>query len=204
MAVAIVGAPAAHGQISLAIPANIPAHPGDTIQVLLNFSVNDSTLDTPNGNGIASVGFDIAYNAVLGTVAGSSIALGSVISNPNYGFTPYSGNSNNSAGHIRTFSLSNPGTPGLPAGTNGSVAVMNFTVPAGTTPGSYPLTLTPDSHTFITQNFNAVTYTSGNGLSLTNGSILVTAVPEPTSLALVGLFALPWALWRRRRPLRLT
>lgn len=63
---------------------------------------------------------------------------------------------------------------------------QNFTLSAGAT-GTFNITLTPAS---------AIATASATTTSLTNGSIVVTGVPEPTSLSLLGLGGL--ALLRRR------
>src|SRR5207249_2150748 len=137
---------------------------GDTITVPVSLTVSGTQLDSAHGNGIATVGFLINYDTSLGTVPGSAIGLGSLISNPSYGFPPYASNANDSAGQIRTFSNGTPGTPGLPAGTSGSVALISFTVPSGAAPNTYPFTFGTTTSTFVTDN-NFTTYTSGSGLT---------------------------------------
>src|SRR5438874_12126337 len=96
-------APAARAQIVLAIPTNLTAHPGDTVMIPLTLTETGNVLDAAHGNGIATVGFAVSYDPGLGTVPGSAIGLGSLISDPSYGFPPYSSNANESAGQIRTF-----------------------------------------------------------------------------------------------------
>jgi Cohesin domain/PEP-CTERM motif len=185
---AVVAPAAARGQIVMSLPATLTAHPGDTITIPLTLTEAGTDLDAAHGSGIATVGFAISYNPALGTVPGTDIALGSLISNPSYGFPAYSVNANESAGQIRTFSLGNPGTPPIPLGTAGPIAQITFTVPVGTATNSYPLTLNPTSATFITDN-NFTTYASGSGLTLVNGTLTVTPVPEPASLLLAGAAA---------------
>src|SRR5580704_2706471 len=187
---ALAAAPAgARAQIILSLPTNLTAHPGDPITIPLTLTETGNVLDSAHGNGIATVGFAISYDPSLGTVPASSIGLGSLISNPSFGFPPYSSNANESAGQIRTFSAGTPGTPGLPSGTTGPVAQISFTIPLGTTPNSYALTLDPTigstTTTFITDN-TFTTYSAGSGLTLSNGMLTVTPVPEPGSLFLVG------------------
>jgi hypothetical protein len=179
----------AHAQLALSIPTTLTAHPGDTVTVPVTLTVTGNNLDAAHGNGIASVGFAIGFNSTFGTVPGSSIVLGSLISNPSYNFSPYSANANESAGQIRTFSIGTPGTPGLPAGTIGPVAQFNITVPSGTAPADYNFTFLPTigstTTTFITAN-DFTTYSFASGLALTNGRLTVTPVPEPGTLIWVG------------------
>jgi hypothetical protein len=197
LAFAVVAPAAARAQVVLSLPATLTAHPGDTISISLTLTAAGTNLDAAHGNGIASVGFALSYSASLGTVPGSDLGLGSLISNPSYGFPPYSANANESAGQIRTFSLGNPGTPALPLGTTGPIALILFTVPVGTAPNSYPFTLDPTAATFITDN-NFTTYTSGSGLTLVNGTLTVTPVPEPSGLFLVGAVVAVVGVARRR------
>ncbi len=191
---------AARGQLVLSIPTNLTAHPGDTITIPVTLTVNGNVLDAAHGNGIATVGFAVSYDPALGTVPGSDIGLGSLISNPSYGFSPYSANANESAGQVRTFSTGTPGTPGLSAGTAGPVAQIQLTVPAGTPANGYTLTLNPTigvtTTSFVTDNA-FTTYAAGSGLTLSNGTLTVTPVPGPTSLFLVGSVAAVAAARRR-------
>src|SRR4051812_8096626 len=140
LALGLAAAPAARAQLILSIPANLTAHPGDTVSVPVNLTVGDNRLDSAHGNGIATVGFVINYDAGLGTVPGSAIGLGPLLdpsgSNP-YGFPSYGGNANDAAGQVRTFTTSGAGTPGLSAGTSGPVALISFTVPANAAPNTY-------------------------------------------------------------------
>jgi hypothetical protein len=199
LALAVVAPTAARAQIVLSLPTTLTARPGDTITIPLTLTEAGTELDAAHGNGIASVGFAISYNAILGTVPGTDIALGSLISNPSYGFPAYSGNVNDTAGQIRTFSLGNPGTPALPLGTSGTIAQILFTVPVGTPTNTYSLTLNPTSATFITDRNTFTTYTSGAGLTLVNGTLTVTPVPEPSSLFLMGAVITVVGVARRRR-----
>jgi PEP-CTERM motif len=247
---------AGRAQLILSLPTTLTAHPGDTIPLTLTEAGTD--LYAAHGNGIAAVGFSISYNPSLGTVPGSNIALGSLISKPSYGFPPYSTNANYSADQIRTFSLGNPvtpalppttsgpmaqilftvpvgatslgtlisnpgyglpnyttnntagliravtsssaGTPSLPASTSGTLASIQFTVSSSAAPGTYTLSLLPSSSATTTSvvdnNFN--TYDSTSGLTLVNGSLIVSPVPEPSTLLLTGLAAFALRGWRRR------
>jgi hypothetical protein len=198
-----VGAPAAaRAQLVLSMPTNLAAHPGDMITIPVTLTETGNVLDATHGNGIATVGFAISYNPSLGTVPGSAVGLGSLISNPNYNFPPYSANANESAGQIRTFSDGTPGTPGLPSGTTGPVAEIALTIPVGIAPNSYTLAFDPvigaTTTTFVTDN-NFTTYDAGSGLTLTNGTLTVTPVPEPGGLLLVGLVVTVAGVVSRRR-----
>jgi hypothetical protein len=200
LALGLAAAAAARAQLILSIPANLSAHPGDTISVPVNLTVGDNRLDSAHGQGIATVGFVINYDPSLGTVPGSAIALGSLLDpggNP-YGFPPYGGNAIDTAGQVRTFTTSGTGTPGLPAGTSGPLALISFTVPANAAPNTYALTLGASTATVVTDN--AFTdYTAGSRLTLSDGSLTVTPVPEPTSLLLAGLAATAFATSVRAR-----
>src|SRR5882757_1662265 len=81
-AFAVVAPAAAHAQIVLSLPTTLTAHPGDTISIPLTLTAAGTDLDAAHGNGIASVGFALSYSASLGTVPGSDLALGSLLSNP--------------------------------------------------------------------------------------------------------------------------
>jgi hypothetical protein len=202
LAMATFAPASAPAQITMSIPTNLTAHPGDTIPIPVNLSISSTVLDSAHGNGIATVGFEINFNSSLGTVPGSSIALGSLISNPSYQFSAYGSNSNESAGQIRTFSTGTPGTPGLASGTAGAIATIMFSVPASAVPNAYALTLAPVDQSitvsFVTDN-NINTYSSGQGLTLSSGLLTVTTVPEPGSLCLVGLVVSAAAAAVRRR-----
>jgi hypothetical protein len=204
LAVAIFAPSSSPAQIVMSIPTNLTAHPGDTISIPVNLTINSTALDSAHNNGIATVGFEINFNPSLGTVPGSSIALGSLISNPNYGFSQYSSNANESAGQIRTFSGGTPGTPGLSSGTAGAIAMITFNVPGNAAPNAYALSLAPTDNgtavSFVTDN-NVNTYSSGNGLTLSNGLLTIT-VPEPGGVCLVGLVVPAVAAAVRRRRVR--
>jgi Cohesin domain len=199
VAVLWLAAPCACAQIIMSIPTNLVAHPGDTITIPVNLTVSGNQLDSAHGNGIASVGFVINYAASLGTVPATSIRQGSLISNPAYGFPQYGpSNTNDTAGQVRTFVTGTPGTDGLPTGTSGSLALIDFTVPSNATPNSYPLVFEMSTATVITDN-NFTDYTPGAGLTVSNGSLTISPVPEPGSLLSVASVTVIWILIRRRR-----
>src|SRR6266566_3998372 len=94
LALAVAAPAVARAQLILSLPTGLTARPGDTITIPLTLTEAGTELDAAHGNGIATVGFAISYSASLGTVPGSNIGLGSLISNPSYGFPPYSANAN--------------------------------------------------------------------------------------------------------------
>lgn len=189
VALAACGVPrAACGQLNISLPTTLTASPGDTINVPVNLTVIGNQLNTANGNGIGAVSFVISYNSTLTSSVGT-FTLGSLISDPTYGFSNYT--TNNNAGLIRAVTSSTQGTPGLSMGATGSLATIPFTISPTAAPGSYSLDLLAFSGTTTTSivDNNFTTYSFGSGLTSTNGSLTVTPVPEPSGLFFVCLSA---------------
>jgi hypothetical protein len=97
-------------------------------------------LDAAHGNGIGAVSFVLSYDPTLTTTVGP-INLGSLLSTPSYGFSSYT--TNNTAGLIRAVTSSTQGTVALPAGNQGSLALIPFTLSPTAAPGTYPSTSSP-------------------------------------------------------------
>jgi Cohesin domain len=200
LAVAAFFAPsAAHGQIVMSLPTQTAA-PGNTISLTVNLTVAGTQLDSLHGNGIGADSFVISYNSTLSSAVATP-SLGTLISTPSYGFASYT--TNNTAGLIRAVTSSSVGTPGLSAGTSGTLASILFTVSSSAAPGTYTLSLLPSSGptttSVVDNNFN--TYSSTSGLTLVNGSLTVTPVPEPGGMLLASVAAtgLAGGVWRRTR-----
>jgi hypothetical protein len=81
---------------------------------------------------------------------------------------------------------------------------LSFTAAAATPAGLYDLRFAPagtlDGGIFGPQNVNAVSFTSGTTtLAASGGQFQITAVPEPSSMALMGIFGLGVVAARRFR-----
>jgi hypothetical protein len=81
------------------------------------------------------------------------------------------------------------------------VAQFDFTVPLGTAPADYTFTLMPmigsTTTTYVTAN-DFTTYSFTSGLTLTNGRLTVTPVPEPGNLMWIGPILAAVGAARRR------
>jgi hypothetical protein len=197
-AAALGTTPDAFGQLTLSVPTTLTGHPGDTITVPVNLTVVGNQLDAAHGNGIGAVSFVLSYNPALTSNVGT-IALGSLLSTPSYGFSSYT--TNNTAGLVRAVTSSTQGTVALPAGTQGSLALIPFTLSPTAAPGTYPIdilaTSGPTTTSIIDNTF--FTYSQGSGLTFTAGRIAVMPVPEPGGMILAVAAAAAAAGWTARR-----
>ena len=65
---------------------------------------------------------------------------------------------------------------------------LRFDVAGGVAPGSYAIIFASNALTSVTDSAGtSLTLNAANGYTLTNGAIIITAVPEPSSFALAGL-----------------
>jgi MYXO-CTERM domain-containing protein len=203
VAAAVLGTtPAASAQLALSVPTTLSGHPGDTITVPVNLTVVGNQLSAANGNGIGAFSVALSYNPTLTTTVGP-IDLGSLLSTPSYGFSGYT--TNNTAGLVRAVTSSTQGTLALPAGTQGSLALVPFTLSLTVAPGTYPIdflaTSGPTTTSIVDNTFT--TYTLGAGLTFTSGSVTVAPVPEPGGPLLAAAAAgAAWALRRKRAGVR--
>jgi hypothetical protein len=195
--------PAASAQLALSVPTTLSGHPGDTIIVPVNLTVVGNQINGANGNGIGAFSVVLSYNPTLTSTVGP-IDLGSLLSTPSYGFSSYT--TNNTAGLVRAVTSSTQGTPGLPAGTQGSLALIPFTLSPTAAPGTYPIDFLASSGTTTTSivDNTFVTYSLGSGLTFTGGSVTVAPVPEPTGMLLAAAAAggFAWTIHRKRARVR--
>jgi hypothetical protein len=186
-----------YGQFTISVPDNLIANPGETINIPVNFAITGNQLDSANGNGIGAVSFVITFNPSLASNVGT-FSLGTLIADPAFGFSNYT--TNNTEGLIRAVTSSTQGTPGLPAGTTGSLATIPFTISPTAAPGNYSFDFLASSGfttTSIVDN-NFTTYEVGPVLIFSSGSL--TVVPEPGSLLAIGLTAATvWIKVTRRK-----
>lgn len=173
----------AQGQVNLSLPLNLDVQPGQTIQVPVVLTVIGPDLNAANGNGIGAASFVINYNSALTTGVGT-IQLGSLISDPGFGFANYT--TNNTNGLIRAITSSTIGTEPLNAGTSGTIALVPLTISPDAALGNYPIEFLASSglttSSIVDNNFNTLQF--GNGLTFTGGQIHVVPVPEPGVLAI--------------------
>jgi uncharacterized protein (TIGR03382 family) len=188
----------ARAQVTMSIPTNLSVAPGGTINVPVNLQITGNSFTAANGNGLSGIKFVVTYDPTLPSSIGT-IQLGSLISNPSYGFGAYT--VNNTSGQTSALTTATTGTPALANGTSGTVALMALTVSNSATPGVYPLTLIGGGSGSSVADNNFFTYstTSSPALTLSSGSLTVTAVPEPGTFALAGMAAAGLGWLRRRR-----
>ena len=170
---------------------------GTTVIVPVTVQTPDNMQFAPNG------GFNLAIDVAppVGTGLPNGITFNAVTGGPLFA------NPSLNFGNIGTFGVdgfvnSNASTGVLLVSNVPTLAFnLSFNLGAGVAPGTYAVNFNSNQLTSVTDS-RGTALVLGAGYTLNSGSITVTAVPEPTSLALAGsmvVFATGYAGRRRLR-----
>jgi len=152
-----------------------------------------------SGAAVAIEGLDFYVDTPAGTgptIQSVDLITGTPFAGDNTGATPYSGNTANS----QYFAIvQNPGVGGIPQLATGSTKVATVVFnSAGVSANDYALLL--KNTALGTTDYTVPGTFDPLGITVNNGTITVTAVPEPAEMAVAaGLTLVAFGAWRRIR-----